>query len=397
MDVRTVAFYNRPFPLGGAETVSRTLARYLHQQGLRVIVYTSLLREEELTEEDREALETRVLPDPACESHPTNIRFLLESLDSEKVDVLIIQNFSQFPLEALYHRVRSRLIYCLHSTPLWEVKNLMSLRSRQLYNPTLGRRVEFLLLRKPVYRLTDKLQRRYLKLYAEMSRNTDRFVSLCPEYARQLYDDLQKYGYSPDPARFAAIANPLQPAQEPTRCPKEKIVLFVGRLSHSDKRVDRLLKIWHRIEKSLPEWRLILVGDGPERENLLKLAARLKLRRAEFVGYRNDVRPYYRRATFVCLTSSFEGLPMSLLEGEQYGAIPVTYDSYASAREITRNGEAGILVPSFSKRQYVKQLMAAMLDEAAQVRMRELGYRQVENYKLDIIGAQWLRLFKDLH
>jgi len=88
---------------------------------------------------------------------------------------------------------------------------------------------------------------------------------------------------------------------------------------------------------------------------------------------------------------------MSLLEGEQYGAIPVTYDSYASAREITRNGEAGILVPSFSKRQYVKQLMAAMLDEAAQVRMRELGYRQVENYKLDIIGAQWLRLFKDLH
>lgn len=397
MNVRTVAFYNRPFPSGGAETVSRNLAHYFHRQGLRVLIYTSQLDSSLLTEEDLRAFETRVLPVSENEHHPTNVAFLRESLDAEAVDIMIVQGCTGFPFDKLYRQVRCRLIYCLHSIPLWEVEDRRNLKSRQLYNPTLQRRVEFTLLRKPVYLLTDKLKRRFLKRYAAIYWNCDRFITLCPEYTRQLIHELQRYGYRPDPERFTAISNPLLPAQEPTRCPKEKLVLYVGRLSHCDKRVDRLLKIWKRIERSVDEWRLLLVGDGPERENLLKLARRLQLRRVKFDGYQSDVRPYYRRAAFICLTSNFEGLPMSLLEGQQYGVIPVSFDSFAAIREITRNGEAGIIVPQLSKRQYVKRLKAALLDDTTQARMRELGYQQIENYKLEIIGAQWLRLFKDLH
>lgn len=397
MDVRTVAFYHRPFPFGGAETVSRNLAHYFHRQGIRVLIYTSLLDSSLLTEEDREVLETRVLPFSEYEDYPINVAFLRESFEAEAVDVMIVQGSTDFPFDKLYGQVRCRLIYCLHNIPLWEVKDRRSLKSRQLYNPTLWRRLKFTLLSKPAYLLTDKLKRRFLKRYALISRNCDRYVTLCPEYTRQLIHDLQRYGHRPDPARFTAISNPMLPAQEPTRCPKEKIVLYVGRLSHCDKRVDRLLKIWKRIERSVDEWRLILVGDGAERENLRKLARRLQLRRVEFAGYQSDVIPYYRRAAFVCLTSNFEGFGMCLAEGQQYGVIPVSFDCYAAVREITRNGEAGILVPPFSKRQYTQRLKAALLDQAAQDRMREQGYQQVENYKLDTIGAQWLRLFKDLH
>ena len=140
-----------------------------------------------------------------------------------------------------------------------------------------------------------------------------------------------------------------------------------------------------------------MVGDGPERENLYKLADRLKLERIEFVGYQSDVAPYYRKASFVCLTSSFEGFGMCFAEGQQYGAIPVSFDSYAAIREITRNGKAGILVPPFSKRQYARKLAEAMLDEERQERMREACYQQAANYKLGTIGAQWLRLFEDLN
>lgn len=397
MNVRTVAFYNRPFPSGGAETVSRNLAHYFHRQGLRVLIYTSQLDSSLLTEEDLRAFETRVLPVSENEHHPTNVAFLRESLDAEAVDIMIVQGCTGFPFDKLYRQVRCRLIYCLHSIPLWEVEDRRNLKSRQLYNPTLLRRAAFTLLRKPLYLLTDKLKRRYLKYYAGICRNCDRYVTLCPEYARQLIHELQRHGYQPDSERFASIANPLLPAQEPTRCPKEKIVLFVGRLSHCDKRVDRLLKIWKRVERSVDEWRLVLVGDGPERENLLKLARRLQLRRVEFAGYQSDVAPYYRRAAFICLTSSFEGFPMSLLEGQQYGAIPVSFDSYAAVREITRNGEAGILVPPFSKRQYARRLTDAILDKEAQTRMREQSYQQAANYELEKIGARWLRFFKDLN
>lgn len=396
MDIRTIAFYNRPFPEGGAETVTRNLAHYFKSQGLRIIIYTSLFKRELLTAKELEDFTIKVLPDASNECLPINVEFLRNSLNEEQVDVLMIQGSTVFPFEKLYHIGKTRLIYCLHSIPLWEIYDLRNLKSCQLFNPTFIRRMEFIFLRKPVYRFTDKLKRRYLKLYSKIHHNTDRFVTLFPEYYRQLFRDLQKYDHHPDQKKFAAISNPLLPPQEPTHCPKEKIVLFVGRFSHCDKRIDRLLKIWHQIEDSVPGWRLILVGDGPEKENLHKLAKTLKLKNIEFTGYQSDVASFYRRATFVCLTSDFEGFGMCFAEGQQYGAIPVSFDSYAGIRTITRNGEAGILVPPFSKRQYAKRLKAAMLDRECQIRMREKCYQQASEYKLELIGSQWLQLFKDL-
>lgn len=76
MQVRTIAFYNRPFPCGGAETVTRNLAYFFHARGMRVLIYTSLLQEELLGKEDRKTFETRVLPDPIDEAREKNVEFL---------------------------------------------------------------------------------------------------------------------------------------------------------------------------------------------------------------------------------------------------------------------------------------------------------------------------------
>ena len=59
MQVRTIAFYNRPFPCGGAETVTRNLAYFFHARGMRVLIYTSLLQVDLLSKEDRQTFETR--------------------------------------------------------------------------------------------------------------------------------------------------------------------------------------------------------------------------------------------------------------------------------------------------------------------------------------------------
>lgn len=83
----------------------------------------------------------------------------------------------------------------------------------------------------------------------------------------------------------------------------------------------------------------------------------------------------YRRAAFVCLTSNFEGLPLSLTEGQQYGAIPVSFDSYAGIREITEEGACRLIVPPFGLRRYAATLIDAMEDTARQERMRSRSKR----------------------
>ncbi len=87
---------------------------------------------------------------------------------------------------------------------------------------------------------------------------------------------------------------------------------------------------------------------------------------------------------------------MCLMEGQQYGAIPVSFDSYSGIREITCDGECGIMVPAYSLRKYAELLNRALADEELQKRMRENCYKAAERYDLECIGQEWLALFGKL-
>lgn len=399
MQIRTIAFLNWQYPGGGGETVSRNLGHFFRSRGLRVVIYAGTLYREILPEEDSHNFTILPVPRQAGKGFAIDGDAFARSLSEEGVDLLIVQGVTAVPFEQIRRQTRCRIVFCLHSLPLWEVYAARSKRSTDIPNPTPARRLEFLLLRKPVNLLTNKIERRTLRLYAAMLPHIDRMIMLCPAYRDRMTSLLRREGHAGSDAaeeKFLSIFNPLLPPVEPNRTHKEKTVLYVGRLCYQDKRIDRLLRIWKRIEREEPGWRLQIVGRGEEQPALEKLSARLGLRRVEFLGHRTDVTPFYRAASFLCLTSNFEGLPMSLVEGQQYGVIPVTFDSYEAAATIAENGEAGILSPAFSERRYADSLLAAMRDEALQERLRANCYRAAERYALDTVGQRWLQLFEEL-
>ena len=331
MQVKTIAFYHYTFPAGGAEVVTCNLGRFFAKHGFRVLLYTWKPNAELLTEELRKIFDIRPLPDTKRISGARNTDFLCESLKTERADVLFIQATTDIAFEQIRTRTTAKIIFCLHNTPFWEVYDLKHKKSSEIPRPTLTRRLEYALLRKPAYRLTRKLEQRYAQLYIRVLSNVDRFVTLCPGYSDEFEREIRRSG--------------------------------------------------------LP---------GEERGDLEKQARRLKLQRIEFAGYQYDVTPFYRRATFVCLTSNFEGLPMCLMEGQQYGAIPVSFDSYSGIREITCDGECGIMVPAYSLRKYAELLNRALADGELQKRMRENCYKAAERYDLECIGQEWLALFGKL-
>lgn len=399
MKVNTIAFYHWIFPGGGAETVTCNLGSFFAGQNIRMIVYTPQLVPEKLTDTMSKRFEIRVLPDKDNRCSPANIEFLCNSIRQEQVDCVIIQSAKNFPFGEVRRRCTARLIFCLHNTPFWEVFDFKHKTWHDVHYFSFIKRIEFVLLRRPIYRLTHKAENRYIKIYTKLLGEVDRFITLCPDYLREFRRAIEEANTTENvfpEAHYGSILNPLLPPREPIETPKEKMVLYAGRFQRIHKRVDRLLRIWKEVERENPEWKLVLAGDGRESGDLKRLAKRLKLQRVEFAGYQQDLAPYYRRASFVCLTSNFEGMPMCLTEGQQYGAIPVSFDSYSGIREITCNGEAGIMVPAYDTRKYAAVLSAALKDEALQERMRRKSYEAARRYTPETIGRQWLRLFEQM-
>ena len=106
---------------------------------------------------------------------------------------------------------------------------------------------------------------------------------------------------------------------------REKTLVYIGRLSKWDKRIDRLLKIWKTVQHDHPDWSLEILGDGPEKENLENLAKKLKLSNYHFRGFVN-IKDYLPKASVLAMTSSSEGFPMVILEAANYGVVPIAYN-----------------------------------------------------------------------
>jgi glycosyltransferase involved in cell wall biosynthesis len=92
--------------------------------------------------------------------------------------------------------------------------------------------------------------------------------------------------------------------------------------------------------------RLILLGDGPLREELTTAAAALGVEDAvDFAGFRADVADFLRHSDLFVLSSDREGLPLSLMEALSVGTPVVATDCRSGPRELLQDGRFGTLVP----------------------------------------------------
>ncbi|MGA1844475.1 MAG: glycosyltransferase [bacterium] len=115
---------------------------------------------------------------------------------------------------------------------------------------------------------------------------------------------------------------------------------------HRDKGLGMLLQGFARIVASIPRVRLLIVGDGPEREALGTMAERLGIaERVMFAGFQSDVLPWMACLDIFCLTSEEEGLPQSLLEAMALGRPVVATRVGGTGEVIGREGVEGILIP----------------------------------------------------
>ena len=125
----------------------------------------------------------------------------------------------------------------------------------------------------------------------------------------------------------------------------ERIVLAVGRLSR-EKAFDDLVVAIHKLQVIRPKSlvRLWIVGEGPERSRIEQTARDLNmLDRVKLIGHVRDVRPYYRRADALAISSLSEGSPNVLLEAMAAG-VPIAATAVGGIPEIVTHTKTALMI-----------------------------------------------------
>ncbi len=166
--------------------------------------------------------------------------------------------------------------------------------------------------------------------------------------------------------------------------PEDAIVIgAIGRLN-AQKGHTHLLDAAALLRARLPDVRTLIVGDGDLMDELRGQVARLRLEdRVVFAGHRTDVPDLLAALDVFCISSLYEGTPLTLFEAMAAGR-PIVSTAVDGCREILEDGVSGLLVPPADASALAGALERAATDAALR---GALGRRAREESRLYDVQA----------
>jgi glycosyltransferase involved in cell wall biosynthesis len=173
-------------------------------------------------------------------------------------------------------------------------------------------------------------------------------------------------------------------------------IITIGRLV-KNKRTEDIIRAFSQLINEYQEWRLVIVGDGPLKENLQELARKLGVgERIFFTGLVRSPGPLLKNAEMFVSASITEVFPMSICEA-MVCEVPVVVREYdKSVREIIIDKKSGILVKSHSQDSLVAAIKDLMGDGRRRKELGQEGEIAMRKYAPDIVMSRWIELFQEL-
>ena len=389
-----ILFLQRPWPVyGGGETVTVVLANELARRGHNV--YVAYFKD---TSKGTKEL-------PVIDGRIKSILIPNVKLDEFTSDLFVKKEEAHYVSDEVVKIVRQNSIDIIHNQ-FWPTEYFKGVHSQTnckivsvLHHDIDPKKVfghdsiRSCLINAfyPLYRMAEhwKNMRRVNKLCD----NSDLLYFLSPSYLKR-YRAMRK---DIDTCRTDYVFNPIvfsEAISKEDMSKKENVVLFVGRLEEKQKQVLRLLKIWQTVSKYNESWELKIVGDGPDRGVYEKYVAEKDIHRVSFEGFRIPL-DYYRKASIFVMTSAYEGLPMTLIEAQQNGVVPVVMNTFSSVNDIIENNISGIITPP-DENAFAVALNKLMNNETVRKEMAEQVVKGSKRFSTSSVVDRWEEIYADL-
>ncbi len=182
----------------------------------------------------------------------------------------------------------------------------------------------------------------------------------------------------------------------PTKTSKldNKNIIAVGRLS-KEKGFDDLLKLFKKVSVKYPDWKLNIVGDGMEKNNLLDLARELKLGdKVIFHGYQNKeyINDLLLNSSIYVMTSKTESFGLVLIEAMSYSVPCISYTSANGANEIISDNINGFLIKDRCEKDMIDKISLLIEDEKLRKKMGKNAKESVKRFNGEITLEKWIKI-----
>ncbi len=250
------------------------------------------------------------------------------------------------------------------------------------------------------YTTTDQKMRVYNRLDRWSLPKADLVLTVCDAFARELANIIgvpierivsQHNAIRPMPRASAADIESLK--QRYALAETDRIIISIGRLSKEKAHID-LIRAFVQLCETNPKInsRLIIVGDGSERERLKAAAQSTKFGdRIVFTGQVSNVQPFYSIANVFVLPSHSEGSPNVLLEAMATN-VPVVATAVGGVPEIVENDESALLVPAKDAPAMADAIARVLADEDLALRLTKNAAKLIvekhspERYARSLLG-----------
>jgi glycosyltransferase involved in cell wall biosynthesis len=195
--------------------------------------------------------------------------------------------------------------------------------------------------------------------------------------------------------RVTAIGNPIQFDDDDLSCytgyKRSPVILGVGRFADDHKCFSLLIRAFAALSADFPEWKLKLVGDGPDEDSYKLLAKQLGVeKRVVFTGKVADPSGHYAQSEIFCMPSRNEGFGRVLVEAAAF-ELPLVGLACCAASKTLIAPEGGTLAGEDTPESLAEALRPLML--MSPERRRDMGQKAknffAENYSPEIIYGAW--------
>ena len=188
------------------------------------------------------------------------------------------------------------------------------------------------------------------------------------------------------------LDNPLNPdfIEEYYAGERSNEIVSVGRID-SNKNQKLIIDAFYQIAGEFPDIKLVLYGDGEDREKLLKyVQSNLYSERILLPGAVNNVKERIKKAKLFVLSSNTEGMPNALMEALALGIPSISTNCPCGGPKMLMDGkENGILVPVGDCDKMADAMRTILRDEELWKKYSRNAYKITKSLHPDIVNEKW--------